>query len=63
MAALVSSYVERPLDGTCSWMATQMDLTDDLLQRIPVERRSVSACTGAPIVTLLDRRTGELAAS
>jgi hypothetical protein len=38
-----------------------MDLTDGLLQCIPVEPRSVSACTGAPIVTLLDRRAGELA--
>ncbi|MBV9894280.1 MAG: ThiF family adenylyltransferase [Chloroflexi bacterium] len=56
MAGLVAACVERLLDGTCCWMATYLDLTDGLLRCVPAEPRAVSACTGVPIVSLIDRR-------
>jgi ThiF family len=63
MAGLVSAYVERLLDGTCRWMATYLDLTDGLLRCVSAEPRAVSACTGAPIVSLIDRRSSAPVAS
>lgn len=46
MAALVATYLDRLLDGTCSWMATYVDLTDGVLRCMPAEPRSVATSVG-----------------
>jgi hypothetical protein len=43
MAALVASYVERLLNGTCSWMATYVDLDGGLLRCVAAEPREAAA--------------------
>lgn len=58
MAGLVASFVERLLDGTCSWMASYLDLTDGMLRCVPADPRSVAACTGAPIASLKHGASG-----
>jgi hypothetical protein len=46
MAALVSSYLERLLDGTCSWMATYADLDNGTLRCVPADPSQVAPLTG-----------------
>ena len=56
MAALVASYVERLLNGTCTWMATYVDLHDGLLRCVPTDPGQVAAVVGLPTVSLLTGR-------
>jgi hypothetical protein len=46
MAAILASYVERLLDGTCTWMATYVDLQDGLLHCLPADPRQVAGVVG-----------------
>jgi PRTRC genetic system protein C len=46
MSALVTSYLERLLDGTCSWMATYADLDNGTMSCIPADPSQVAALTG-----------------
>jgi hypothetical protein len=46
MAALVSSYLERLLDGTCGWMATYADLDNGTLRCIPADPSQVAVFIG-----------------
>ena len=46
IAALVSSYLEHLLDGTCSWMATYADLDNGTLRCIPADPSHVASLTG-----------------
>src|SRR5919199_4485366 len=43
---LEPSYVERLLDGACTWIATYVDLQDGLLHCIPAHPRQVAAVVG-----------------
>jgi hypothetical protein len=56
MAALVASFVERLLDGSCRWMASYADLTNGTLQCLPAAPGAVSACTGLPVSALVARQ-------
>ena len=46
MAAVLASYVERLLDGACTWMATYVDVQDGLLQYVPADPRQAAAVVG-----------------
>ncbi len=56
MAALVASYVERLLDGTCAWMASYVDLNDGTLRCLPADPRLVASMVGLHFNALVDRR-------
>ena len=41
-----ASYVEKLLVGTCSWMATYVDLDDGTLRSLPAEPNTVAELVG-----------------
>jgi hypothetical protein len=46
MAALVATFVERLLDSICHWMATYVDLDDEVLACVSIEPRQVASIVG-----------------
>lgn len=46
VAALAASYVEKLLDGSCTWMASYFDLDDGTLRCIPADPKTVAAIAG-----------------
>jgi hypothetical protein len=59
MAAILASYVERLLAGTCTWMATYVDLQDGFLQCVPADPRQAAAVVGLHPNALVSQRRPE----
>ena len=59
MAAILASYVERLLAGTCTWMATYVDLQDGFLQCVPADPRQAAAVGLHPNALVRPRRPGQ----
>lgn len=46
VAAIAASYVEKLIVGTCSWMATYLDLDDGTLRSVPADPKIVAEIAG-----------------
>lgn len=46
VAAFAASYVEKLLDGSCTWMASYFDLDDGTLRCVPADPKTVAAIAG-----------------
>lgn len=62
MAAVIAAYVERLLDGTCSWLATYLDLANGTLRCLSIEPRNVAPIVGLKPSSLLMRTRTSAAA-
>lgn len=62
MAAVITSYVESLLDGTCIWMATYLDMDNGTLRSVPIEPRHVAPVVGLKPAFLVSRRRSGAAA-
>jgi PRTRC genetic system ThiF family protein len=55
MAALATSYVERLLEGRCTWMASYLDVDNGTLQCVPADPRQVASVLGERATGLLQQ--------
>jgi PRTRC genetic system ThiF family protein len=62
MAAVIASYVESLLDGSCSWMATYLDMDNGTLRSVPIDPRHVAPIVGLKPAFLLSRSRSSAAA-
>jgi hypothetical protein len=56
MAALVASYVERLLNGTCTWMASYIDMESGAVRCVSADPRQVAAVVGLHANALVRRK-------
>ena len=56
VAAMAASFIEKLLDGACSWMASYFDLDDGLLRCVPAEPRTVAALAGLHVQAVAPTR-------
>lgn len=55
MAAVAASYVQKLLDGTCTWMTTYVDMDGGFLQCIPADPPHVAQTAGLHINAVVKR--------
>lgn len=61
MAAVAASFVEKLLDGACTWMAAYVNMDDGVVQRVAADPHVVAELTGMHLNRLVYRYDAERA--
>jgi hypothetical protein len=55
VAAVAASFIEKLLEGTCTWMASYFDMHDGVLRCVPADPKTVASLAGLHVNALLRR--------